>query len=248
VDSDCVGHEPARPMGGTPSRTAIQRDVGTGCDSVDRGCQCSADGEGCTVVADGRSLLSLWPGFFGALLPLRAMVMGDWFSGPMYGRIVGTQWTAVVLVAAAGPVLVGTLRDTTGGYRAPFVSDIDVLVVSDAIQWPMRPSGLASAWQEIEDSCFWFDHRIGVSVLAEARYHFVAVDPAGRVVVNHERKPAEVRRGCRLWKDRRAVARVFESAQKALTIYVAGFFAGDFGTEWSTNRWAIVDVGGSPLT
>ncbi len=53
---------------------------------------------------------------FGALLPLRAMVMGDWYSGPSYGRIMGTQWTAVVLVAASGPVLVGVLRDTTGGY------------------------------------------------------------------------------------------------------------------------------------
>lgn len=54
---------------------------------------------------------------FGALLPLRAMVMGNWFSGPSYGRIMGTQWTAVVLVAATGPVLVGVLRDATGSYQ-----------------------------------------------------------------------------------------------------------------------------------
>jgi MFS family permease len=58
---------------------------------------------------------------FGALLPLRAMVMGDWFSGPSYGRIMGTQWTAVVLVAATGPILVGTLRDVTGSYQASTV-------------------------------------------------------------------------------------------------------------------------------
>ena len=58
---------------------------------------------------------------FGALLPLRAMVMGDWFSGPSYGRIMGTQWTGVVLVAATGPVLVGVLRDATGGYRVSIV-------------------------------------------------------------------------------------------------------------------------------
>jgi len=58
---------------------------------------------------------------FGALLPLRAMVMGDWYSGPSYGRIMGTQWTAVVLVAAAGPVLVGVLRDATGGYQVSTV-------------------------------------------------------------------------------------------------------------------------------
>jgi MFS family permease len=58
---------------------------------------------------------------FGALLPMRAMVMGGWYSGPIYGRIMGTQWTAVVLVGATGPVLVGVLRDATGGYRASFI-------------------------------------------------------------------------------------------------------------------------------
>ncbi|MEN8113880.1 MAG: MFS transporter [Actinomycetota bacterium] len=57
---------------------------------------------------------------FGALLPLRAMVMGGWFSGPAYGRIMGTQWTAVVLVASTGPLLVGVVRDTTGGYASSF--------------------------------------------------------------------------------------------------------------------------------
>jgi MFS family permease len=57
---------------------------------------------------------------FGALLPLRAMVMGGWFSGPTYGRIMGAQWTGVVLTAAAGPLLVGVVRDATGGYGASF--------------------------------------------------------------------------------------------------------------------------------
>jgi MFS family permease len=57
---------------------------------------------------------------FGALLPLRAMVMGAWFSGPTYGRIMGAQWTVVVLTAAIGPVLVGVVRDSTGGYGVSF--------------------------------------------------------------------------------------------------------------------------------
>ena len=57
---------------------------------------------------------------FGALLPLRALVMGGWFSGPTFGRIMGVQWTGVVLVAAAGPVAVGLLRDATDSYRASF--------------------------------------------------------------------------------------------------------------------------------
>lgn len=56
---------------------------------------------------------------FGALLPLRAMAMADWYSGPDYGRIMGVQWTAVGIAGAAGPVLVGVLRDETGGYGLP---------------------------------------------------------------------------------------------------------------------------------
>lgn len=57
---------------------------------------------------------------FGALLPLRAIVMGGWYSGPTYGRIMGTQWTAVVLIAATGPILVGVLRDTMSSYAVSF--------------------------------------------------------------------------------------------------------------------------------
>jgi MFS family permease len=67
---------------------------------------------------------------FGALLPMRAMVMGGWYSGPVYGRIMGTQWSAVVLVGAGGPVLVGVLRDATGGYQASFIVLAAFFVVS----------------------------------------------------------------------------------------------------------------------
>lgn len=56
---------------------------------------------------------------FGALLPLRAMIMADWYSGSEYGRIMGTQWTAVGLAGAAGPVVVGVMRDHSGGYVMP---------------------------------------------------------------------------------------------------------------------------------
>jgi MFS family permease len=58
---------------------------------------------------------------FGGLLPLRAMVMADWYSGPAYGRIMGVQWTTAVLIGAAGPALVGALRDNTGDYQASFL-------------------------------------------------------------------------------------------------------------------------------
>ena len=69
---------------------------------------------------------------FGALLPLRSLVMGGWYSGQSYGRVMGAQWTAVVLTAAAGPVVVGVLRDTTGSYTAPFAL-LTVLFVAAAV-------------------------------------------------------------------------------------------------------------------
>ncbi len=58
---------------------------------------------------------------FGAVLPLRAMAMGTWYSGPGYGRAMGAQWAAASLIGAAGPALVGVLHDATGGYRIPMV-------------------------------------------------------------------------------------------------------------------------------
>jgi len=84
---------------------------------------------------------------FGALLPLRAMVMAGWFSGPTYGRIMGAQWTGVVLTAAAGPLLVGVVRDTTGGYGASFaVLSALFLIASGVIlaSGHMQPSHSAS--------------------------------------------------------------------------------------------------------
>jgi len=57
---------------------------------------------------------------FGAMVPLRAMVMSQWFSGPGYGSIMGAQWTATILIGATGPLLIGVIRDTSGGYSASF--------------------------------------------------------------------------------------------------------------------------------
>jgi MFS family permease len=58
---------------------------------------------------------------FGAVLPLRAMVMAEWFSGASYGRTMGIQWTAASLTGALGPALIGLLHDSTGDYRLPMV-------------------------------------------------------------------------------------------------------------------------------
>ena len=56
---------------------------------------------------------------FGAVLPLRAMVMSRWFSGPGYGRTMGAQWAAASLAGAVGPAVVGVLHDSTGSYEFP---------------------------------------------------------------------------------------------------------------------------------
>jgi MFS family permease len=58
---------------------------------------------------------------FGAVLPLRAMVMAEWFTGASYGRTMGIQWTAASLTGALGPALIGLLHDATGDYRLPMV-------------------------------------------------------------------------------------------------------------------------------
>ena len=59
---------------------------------------------------------------FGAVLPLRAMAMAGWYSGPEYGRTMGAQWTLATLLGAAGPALVGVFRDVAGGYGVPIVA------------------------------------------------------------------------------------------------------------------------------
>lgn len=59
---------------------------------------------------------------FGALLPLRAVVMSNWFSGQGYGRIMGMQWTIVATSAAAGPLAVGIVRDAAGSYTIPLAA------------------------------------------------------------------------------------------------------------------------------
>jgi MFS family permease len=69
---------------------------------------------------------------FGAVLPLRAMVMSQWFSGSGYGRTMGAQWAVASLTGAAGPAVVGVLHDSTGGYRVP-IAIVAVLLAGAAV-------------------------------------------------------------------------------------------------------------------
>jgi predicted MFS family arabinose efflux permease len=69
---------------------------------------------------------------FGIMLPLRAVVMSGWYSGPGYATIMGLQWSLTAIAGAAGPALVGVARDALGGYAAPMVVVAGVLVLAAA--------------------------------------------------------------------------------------------------------------------
>lgn len=70
---------------------------------------------------------------FGAVLPLRAMTMADWFSGSNYGATMGSQWTVTTVVGASGPVVVGLLRDITTDYRLPVAVLLAALLAGAAL-------------------------------------------------------------------------------------------------------------------
>jgi predicted MFS family arabinose efflux permease len=55
----------------------------------------------------------------GMLLPLRAVIMSDWYAGSEFGSIMGAQWSVTALAGAGGATVVGALRDTLDGYAIP---------------------------------------------------------------------------------------------------------------------------------
>ena len=56
---------------------------------------------------------------FGAILPLRALAMDQWYGTDHYGRRMGIQQTATLVVGGTGALLAGVLRDTTGNWTVP---------------------------------------------------------------------------------------------------------------------------------
>lgn len=53
---------------------------------------------------------------FGAFIPLRAVIMSDWYSGAAFGALMGIQAVGIALGRAAGPAAVGWLAETPLGY------------------------------------------------------------------------------------------------------------------------------------
>jgi predicted MFS family arabinose efflux permease len=91
------------------------------------------------VAADGSEDWQLGAHFllfglaFGAMLPVRATIMGGWYAGPDYGRIMGSQWMVVSIAGAVGPALIGAGRDATGGYEVPMILVAAVLLAAAAL-------------------------------------------------------------------------------------------------------------------
>jgi MFS family permease len=59
--------------------------------------------------------------FFGFTLPLRAVIMNDWYAGHDYGSVMGKQWAIAAIAGGLAPWMVGAARDATGSYTWPLV-------------------------------------------------------------------------------------------------------------------------------
>jgi cyanate permease len=70
--------------------------------------------------------------FFGFTLPLRAVIMNDWYAGHDYGSVMGKQWAVAAIAGGLAPWMVGAVRDATGSYTLPLVA-ITVAVALAAI-------------------------------------------------------------------------------------------------------------------
>lgn len=58
---------------------------------------------------------------FGAVIPLRTVVMGDRFGGPRFGALMGAQAAAIAVGRSAGPAVVGWIGGDARGYTVAMV-------------------------------------------------------------------------------------------------------------------------------
>lgn len=81
--------------------------------------------------------IALFGTVFGAVLPMRAVIMSQCFSGPLYGRMMGLQQSMLALAIAGGPFVAGALRDASDAYTiswliftATFVIAIPIILAA----------------------------------------------------------------------------------------------------------------------
>ncbi|MGB3683412.1 MAG: MFS transporter [Rubrobacteraceae bacterium] len=65
--------------------------------------------------------IALFGTVFGAVLPMRAVIMSRYFSGELYGRMMGIQQSMLAFAIAGGPFVAGALRDAGGSYTVPWL-------------------------------------------------------------------------------------------------------------------------------
>ena len=67
---------------------------------------------------------------FGAALPLRAIVMGEWTATDVFGAVMGVQAALIALGRAGVPVLTGALHDFDDSYTTAMLLLTVLLVVA----------------------------------------------------------------------------------------------------------------------
>ena len=79
---------------------------------------------------------------FGAALPLRAIVMGEWTATAVFGSIMGVQAALIAVGRAGVPAMTGGLHDLNGGYAAAMTM-LSCLLVAAAVLIALSPRGRA---------------------------------------------------------------------------------------------------------
>ncbi len=77
--------------------------------------------------------IALFGTVFGAVLPMRAVIMSRYFSGPLYGRLMGLQQSMLALAIAGGPFVAGVLRDASGAYTIPWLIFTATFVIATPV-------------------------------------------------------------------------------------------------------------------
>jgi sugar phosphate permease len=82
---------------------------------------------------------------FGASIPLRLSILGDYFGRTSYGSIVGLTSSVNALFGAGGPLLVGLIHDYQGTYRLGFTTLAIMLIFSIPMALSLEPAGRVAA-------------------------------------------------------------------------------------------------------
>ena len=82
---------------------------------------------------------------FGASIPLRLSILGDYFGRTSYGSIVGLTSSVNAIFGAAGPAIVGFIYDFSGTYRIGFTTLALAILISIPLTLTLEPAGRVAA-------------------------------------------------------------------------------------------------------